>query len=456
MPCPPCFDKSKGFFQPPECYNELTRCKVAQQYINLPHWNEAYIFKKIISKIRKEFGINGISISVIDRSKTLVKFEHLLGLVDIPRIASIDSHTILSQGYFLLLNASEDWRTQSNPFVNGIPHIKFYLGVPLTNKNGMNIGVLSIFDSFVRREFQTDKIRSFQLYAKEIMKILETPISIVQDKFSIYKPTQCETNSDNYADDIKKLAKKIGRATSKGEQMFNIFEKDGSGGPYSPNHTFRFKRNSEEYDVKSSQILFEKMLNAGNIKNGAAQLSKFIVSDLGIDFAYILEIRIAESYRIEKEYFPPKQKEIDVNKFTHASKLVKDTSKNAQNDCITRIIGYHGCNYTNLNIEDEIHSAAFSSEFGIHYQNLRQTSLHNDGILIPFFRHNSKLVRKHRVKKGNELSEGSNDDIDLYLRSGGYLIACYNEGIKPDSFNPEIISEIFEYATILRKIYLSS
>lgn len=407
--------------------------------------------------------MNGISITIVDSTRVLIKFEHLLDLTDIPRIASIDSHTILSHGHFLLLDASKDWRTNQNPFVIGIPRIKFYLGVPLITKNGTVIGALSIFDSFGKRDFPSEKIKSFQNYAKEIMNVLDTPIEKL-DKTN-KKTTVSSLKLNEEFDGIKSLTRKIGRATSKGEQMTNIFEKDGSGGPYTQNSSFRFSRfNGKDDSDKINQLLFEKLFNCGNLKNGGTQLARFISSKFEVDFVYILEIRIAELYQIQKDFFPLKEKKVDAERFKHSNKLTKLTDDKGSNEgkkgneYITRIIGHHGYNYTNLHFENEIHYAAFIAEFGIHYQNVRETSLYNDGIIMPFFRLNSKLIRKNRIKKGstNDNIGDLEGNIDVYLRSGGYLIACFNEGIKKDAFNTNMISNVFEYASILRKIFISS
>lgn len=365
---------------------------------------------------------------------------------DIPRIASIDSHTILSQGYFLLLDASKDWRTMQNPFITGVPHIKFYLGVPILTKSGAAIGALSIFDSIVKKDFAIEKIKILQGFAKEIIKVLDTPIEQV-------KSENGKATLNEEIDGIKNLTLKIGRATSKGEQM-TIFEKDGSGGPYTQNHSFRFSRynRNDRNHLKQNQLLLEKLMNAGTLKNSATALSRYISTTYEVDFVYILEIRIAELYQIKKEYFPSKEKQVDSEKFKHASKLVRGDK--SANDYITRIIGVHGCNYTNLSFESDIHYNAFTSEFGIFYHSNRETALYNEGIIMPFFRHNSKIVRKHRIKSANSVNEDGN--IDVFLRSGGYLIGCFNECSKNEAFSANKISLMFECAGILRKIYISN
>ncbi|KAL7664671.1 GAF domain-containing protein [[Candida] zeylanoides] len=450
VPCPACFSKP-GLFAVPEYYDEISRCKIVRQYKDLPHWKETFLFKKILSRLRKEFSVNGVSISVVDETRTTVKFEHLLDLTDIPRAVAIDSHTILSQAYFLLLDASQDWRVQQNPFVCGVPHIKFYLGVPLTTKDGTVIGAVAVFDSFVQKNMPVEKIRVLQSYAREVMRILESPIEKIQranrQRLNAARNKNCD--QDSYEDGIKLLTKKIGRATSKGEQMTNIFEKDGSGGPYTQNHTFRFTRINEAED-RLSGVLFERLINSGNLKNGATQLSKFLVTKYGFDFAYVLEIKVGELFQIKREYFPSKEKKVDAERFKHANKLVKDADSN-KHEYITRIIGFHGCTYNNLQFENEIHHTAFTSEFGIHYQSARQTSLYNDGIIMPFFRHNSKFVRRHKPKKTTD-ADGS---IEVYLRTGGFLVACFNETIKADAFTAVTVSHIFEHSGALRKLYIS-
>lgn len=427
--------------QPPDCYNESIRRLSVDRYLKLEHWNDKSLFKKLIGAMRKTFAVPGVSISVIEGNRTLIKIEALLDMGDIPRSVSLDAHTILSQGYFLLLDASKDWRTSNNPFVKGVPFIKFYCGVPLITANKEIIGVLAIFDSSSKPEFSDEACKKLISMSKEVMLMLDTPVHELRNSLS----TQGFQNTE-----LNELGKKLGRATSNKSTLKTVFEKDGSGGPYSQNQNFRFTKlakcedaNWEEDSGIDNKILLEKLSKIGSLKNSAMILTKAICLHYKVDLAYILEVRIAESYQIQKEYFPRNESKIEAENYRYANKLMKS---NSENEIMTRIIGIHS-KHSSLNFENTIHYKAFVSDFGIEYRNPKNNSIYNKGILMPFHRHSSKLVRR-REKKDKE----KNDMIDIYLRSGGYLIGLFN--LSDVDYTLEKISNVFTNVGTFRRLYI--
>jgi diguanylate cyclase (GGDEF)-like protein/PAS domain S-box-containing protein len=67
------------------------------------------------------------------------------------------AHAILDDGPMIVEDASKDPRFANSPFVKGAPHVRFYAGVPLRLKSGVNLGTLSIVD-FVPRKFSKDRL----------------------------------------------------------------------------------------------------------------------------------------------------------------------------------------------------------------------------------------------------------------------------------------------------------
>lgn len=450
VPCPPCF-VDVGFMLPPECYNEIIRRHSVAQYVKLKHWQEPQIFKKIAKNIRKHFGVNGLSISLIDKNRAIIKYESTLDMSEIPRVAAVDSHAILSLGYFLLLDASKDWRTSNNPFVKGVPYVKFYLGVPLIDEDNNNIGVLAIFDSFSKTKVEESDLQTLIKYSKEIMNILNKPFETVLEEMNS-SPTKKLKSTSPINLELAELKMKLGRATSRGTFM-TVFEKDGSGNPYSQNHNFRFSKflnESSEIDKDFEQQkaeIFNKLYHVGSLKVAASILAKSIATLYSVDFVYILEIRIAEAFTIPSEYFPKNMLEIDAENFKYANKLVKVKGEDSI-DLMTRIIGIHGMNNQSLNFENSLHYKAFLSEFGIKYENPKKDTLYNKGLIMPFYRNNSKLVRRKKAK--DEVTKKT----ELYLRSGGYLIATFNQATTNNTFDSEFISKIFEITGMIKKIYI--
>ena len=128
------------------------------------------------------------------------------------------------------------------------------------------------------------------------------------------------------------------------------------------------------------------------MKKAGSVLCRILATNYQFELVYILEIRIAEPYLIAKEFFPGHADNVEAESFQHFNKLTK--RKNVHDEFMTRVIGFCGTNFTTQHFESSIHYKAFMSEFGIEYKNLRGNSFYNRGILLPFFRNNSVLVKK--------------------------------------------------------------
>ncbi|KAI3406317.2 hypothetical protein KGF56_000797 [Candida oxycetoniae] len=489
-----------GYMKPPESYNEISRLDAVSKYINLPHWKHTQFFTKATTKLKKNFKVCGVSISLIDNYKCHFKVETLLDTSSVPRCVAIDSHAILSNGYFVLLDASQDWRTSSNPLVTGAPYIKFYCGVPLAAKNNEIIGILAIFDKKPRNSFGDEARKALKVVSEEIMDWLNTPLD------TIHRPKYFDHVSDSFLPygnkDKKKalleLKNEIGRPTSGRSSL--IFEKDGSGGPYNQNQNFRFikfdkgdkvdpamtshSRCSPKLPLQSqsppSQLtdkeLWQFLFSVGTLKKAATALAKILATTYKFDFVYILEIRVAEPCCIVKEFFPANEEKIDFESFAYSTKVTK--SKDLQDEFMTREIGAYlaksnniteqqqsssqqqqqqqqpaGSNGTTMNrfFENSIHYKAFISEFGLEIKNPKANTVYNHGLLMPFFRHDAKLVRRNATVSAKDSKKNV---VDLYLRSGGFLIALFSE--KTREFDVDLVSEIFNHSCIFRKIYIAT
>lgn len=433
----------------------MSRLNTVESYRHLKQWEERPIFRKIIARIRKDFNLKGVSISLVTNNKVVIQYESMLNMAETSRAISIDGHALLSQDYFLLLDAKNDWRTAVNPFVTSMPYIQFYCGVPLETPKHDVIGILSIFESYPRKQFEPLEIKKLREYSKEIMDILSTPLDQLRIKYNSNGPNSIKNSNNEKMLELNQLKLRLGRATSRGSSM-TVFEKDGSGGPYTQTYNFKMLSNiineTEKQELMNNRTLTEKLLRIGSLKKGANLLSKIISTNYNIDFVYILEIRIAETYKIDSQYFAANDNKVEADTFKYANKLIKDEKHDP--DFMTRIIGSYGSTHSSLNFENLIHHKSFQTEFGIHYKNLANNTIYNNGVIMPFYRHNSKLVRQKRAKPGSGSSQGSKSFVNLYLRSGGFLIGLFNKDMDKH-LEAEDLSKIFTNVSIMRKIYIS-
>jgi GGDEF domain-containing protein len=86
-------------------------------------------------------------VSLIDRDRQWFKSQQGLAASQTPRDISFCSHAIEQSEPLIVSDATLDPRFADNPFVTGEPHIRFYIGVQLVDRNGFNLGTICCIDS---------------------------------------------------------------------------------------------------------------------------------------------------------------------------------------------------------------------------------------------------------------------------------------------------------------------
>lgn len=90
-----------------------------------------------------------------------------------PRCVSFCTHTILSSKPLVVLDALADPRFSNNPLVTGEPHIRFYAGAPLVNRQGVRLGAFCIIDHVPRLEFGVIEQRLLTQFASIVSERLD-------------------------------------------------------------------------------------------------------------------------------------------------------------------------------------------------------------------------------------------------------------------------------------------
>lgn len=427
IPAPSCLE-DVGFMPAPRPYGDSGTNKLVKELQALPHWNAQKVFKDVIKLLRKSFAVSGVSISLMETNKQVVKFESSFGLDNVPRTVSIDGHAILSKDYFVLLDTTKDWRTRNNPFVTGPPRIRFYCGVPLIC-NDIAVGVLAIFDPFPKCSFDTRLTRELQKHSSELIQFLLSPYDVSM--------TAMDT-----ADELKELQRRFGRATSRGSEML-VYEKDGSGSSYAQNQKLRFQRlDSASKDEEMNRILWRKLANAASLRTAATVLTKTLLISHKLDMVVVLELRITELYSISSTYFPYLGK-VDADSYRYRDMLAR---KPSTKDVMTRLMGSYGGSQTATFDSTMIERASYS-QVGMFYKNLRGHTTYNSGIIMPFHKQKTRLSKCP--------SNQNEEPISVQLRSGAYLIALFSQDPSYD-FSAGVIDAAYNGAMLLRRIYIDT
>lgn len=440
MPCPPCLENTE-YLAAPDCYHEKRRPKVLDKYAKLKHWDHSEFFNPILLKIRRMFGISGVSISLISGTKAKVKYETRLGFRETPREILIDSHCILSEDGLVFLDTAIDWRTKRNPLVTGPPYIRFYSGARLVDASGVVIGALSMFDSYPKMSVSERHIRKLQVVAKEVMEILTTPYDVIASRYA---------TSNTIDEDIRVLSANLLRARSGGKGMA-IIEKDGSR--YFETLCVFMKAQSSNaisagtLSENERKSVLAKISDLTTLKSAAKAICESIAIAHKVDFVCILRVRMADLYVMPKEFLPSDTKQIDIETFKHANKLTKCRKSQIGEYFQTRMVGFCGSEPQNVDFDNILLKKAFLHEIGIQYTNLHNNLKHTKGVLMNIHKSGPKLVPRSKKAKDS-------NNVRVYMIYGGYILGVVNQSSRKSEFTLSEMSRMFDQVSFFRKLYL--
>jgi hypothetical protein len=100
---------------------------------------------RIVTLCRQIFDVPVADISLIDKDRQWIKSEQGLGISETSRKDSFCTITIKADRVFEVSDATSDPLVADNPYVVGEPHIRHYMGAPITI-SGFRIGALCIMD----------------------------------------------------------------------------------------------------------------------------------------------------------------------------------------------------------------------------------------------------------------------------------------------------------------------
>lgn len=103
-------------------------------------------FDRITALAARVFDVPVAIVSVVDHDRIWFKSRHGLEATEIGRDPGLCASAILQDDVWVVENAPEDPRVLTNPLVAGEFGLRFYAGMPLTTRDGYNLGTLCILD----------------------------------------------------------------------------------------------------------------------------------------------------------------------------------------------------------------------------------------------------------------------------------------------------------------------
>lgn len=125
---------------------EASRLKAVRDLDILDTPNEGS-YNRVVSLIRKVFGVQIGSISILDGHRVWMKAIKGTDTTEAAREDTFSQYTIRQDGPFVVPDTTQDERFADNPFVTGPPHVRFYAGIPMHSSSGHCVGAICAVDT---------------------------------------------------------------------------------------------------------------------------------------------------------------------------------------------------------------------------------------------------------------------------------------------------------------------
>ncbi|KQO11277.1 serine/threonine protein kinase [Agreia sp. Leaf244] len=134
-------------------------------------------FDRITALAARLFDVPIAIVSIVDLDRIWFKSHHGLKISETGRDAGLCASAILGGEAWVVDDASFDPRAMANPLVAGEFGLRFYAGVPLTTRDGHNLGTLCVLD-FEPRQTSPDELETLTDLAAMVMNELELRLEL--------------------------------------------------------------------------------------------------------------------------------------------------------------------------------------------------------------------------------------------------------------------------------------
>ena len=112
------------------------------------------------------------TMTLVDADRQWFKARAGLDKIESPREHAFCAHTILGDEVMIVEDAATDKRFADNPLVTAEPHIRFYAGAPLIDREGLALGSICVIDR-KPRPLTREQSRALEAIARQIISQLE-------------------------------------------------------------------------------------------------------------------------------------------------------------------------------------------------------------------------------------------------------------------------------------------
>lgn len=152
--------------------NEAERLEKLAEF-DIDYSDQGNNFKDLTYLAAKIAGTEISLVNLIDSFTQWTISSHGIATGQIARAETVCQHTIASSGYFEVQDLSKDDRFKDKYYVNGPLNLHYYLGIPLSTSDGVNIGALCVLDQNIK-ELSDEKIELLKIVADEVVTRLKS------------------------------------------------------------------------------------------------------------------------------------------------------------------------------------------------------------------------------------------------------------------------------------------
>lgn len=452
---PPQTYGDNGYFPAPDCPYEKERLEHCSEFFNPELWARSkHWLEEHLLPMKKKFKLSAVTASTIEETSQHIHYH--IGLDDIYRVISrklsLDAHTILSEKYFCVLNAHNDWRTRLNPLVHGPPYISFYCGVPIFTRSGYPMGVLAVYDQFARTIVPVDLIKQLLKLSAQITLQIDPEVTVPRPRID----WASEKGHDEMSPESKVSSEfdQPDISCTVGSVELSLLRKSS---PLNSNDIFR--------ELEKSKT----------VREAAVKSCLILCQALNMPFVKIVEVRLKSCYTIPYSQlcFPSGTLVKEIPEFESL-----DLEKVFRNNLGVRTVAKCGDAAKEIPVDLRLFSVAAEATNGIRFSSTSPPP--REGLMIPFrkthatvvyatssplqfspafsgngqtdsntivdavsmdqqmselFSANAELFDSNVHLKVNEVIENNKNSwvlepvrTRIYIRSGGYLACGYVEG----------------------------
>jgi two-component system, sensor histidine kinase len=130
-----------------------------------------YTFDAIVKSVARSLNVPIALVSLVDEARQWFKARVGLDATETSREVAFCAHAILEPRPLVVPDSTTDPRFADNPLVSGAPHVRSYLGVPLTDDAGHAFGTLCAIDHVPRAwtAAEIDQVENLASLASELL-----------------------------------------------------------------------------------------------------------------------------------------------------------------------------------------------------------------------------------------------------------------------------------------------